>query len=299
MTDSKFLAYAGHINVDVVMSVDQLTDDITNRVSSVDEQFGGTAGNFAIVASKLDYPFRIYSTVSRKSHAAYIQFLKDLGISLEGITINENGFGPICYAVNDGKKQKYYMAEGPMTGIRYNLQDEHYRYLHMSTGDPDTNMDLLDRSIHDRAVFDPSQEIFYKYGKEQIQKFVKKSDIIIGNRDEINFMRDKGEISLEQEISTGKIFIETRGHSGTFLHGKKESLIPSINATGKVNTLGAGDSFRAGLYFGLFRNMDLEHSIACGNVVAYKAVTDGIMNISLSAESIISRAKMLCDKTIP
>ncbi|MCL5988157.1 MAG: PfkB family carbohydrate kinase [Candidatus Thermoplasmatota archaeon] len=299
MTESKFLAYAGHINVDVVMSVDKLTDDITNSVSSVEEQFGGTAGNFAIVASKLGYPFRIYSTVSRKSHDSYIHYLKGLKINLDGITIKENGYGPICYAVNDGKKQKYFMAEGPMTGIRYNIQDEHYGYLHLSTGDPETNMDLLERSIHDRAVFDPSQEIFYKYDREQIQNFVKKSDIIMGNSDEINYMKVKGGISLEQEISSGKIFIETKGQLGTLLHGKKESLIHSINATGKVNTLGAGDSFRAGFYFGLFRNMDFEHSIACGNVVAYESVTNGLMNISLTEESIIRRAKMLCDNRIP
>ena len=298
MTESVFLAYAGHINVDVVMSVDHLNDDITNRVSSVDELYGGTAGNFAIVASKLAYPFRIYSTVSRKSHASYIQFLKSLGVDMEGITINEEGFGPICYAVNDGKKQKYYMAEGPMTGIRYNLLDEHYRYLHLSTGDPATNMDLLERTDHDMAVFDPSQELFYKYSRDQIKEFIEKSHIIIGNSDEINFMRDKGNISIRDEISSGKIFIETRGHTGTILHGKKEILIPSINATGKVNTLGAGDSFRAGLYFGLYRNMDMQNAIACGNVVAYNAVSYGIMNISLQAESIISRAKMLCNDTI-
>ena len=108
MTESKFLAYAGHINVDVVMSVDKLTDDITNSVSSVEEQFGGTAGNFAIVASKLGYPFRIYSTVSRKSHDSYIHYLKGLKINLDGITIKENGYGPICYAVNDGKKTEIF-----------------------------------------------------------------------------------------------------------------------------------------------------------------------------------------------
>ena len=114
-----FLAYAGHINIDIVLQVDHLTDDITNKVSSVEEQFGGTAGNFSLVASSLEIPFLIYSTVSGRSHGKYLEYMKGRGIDSSGITVTEDSFGPVCYAVNDGLKQKYYMAEGPMANALY------------------------------------------------------------------------------------------------------------------------------------------------------------------------------------
>ena len=113
MTVNKFLAYTGHINLDVVLKVDKINDNVTLPVSEVKETFGGTAGNFAIVASKLGMKFRLYSIVSKVSHGNYIKKLNELNIDLSGVKITDESYGPVCYAVNDGEKQKYFLAEGP------------------------------------------------------------------------------------------------------------------------------------------------------------------------------------------
>ena len=288
-----FLAYAGHINIDIVLQVDHLTDDITNKVSSVEEQFGGTAGNFAMVASSLKFPFLIYSIVSGRSHGKYLEFLKGKGIDSSGITVTEDSFGPVCYAVNDGLKQKYYMAEGPMTNVVYMKNDDHFKYLHLSTGDPSSNLDLSERGNFEKLVFDPSQEVFYKYGKAELDKFLNKADFIMGNENEIQHISKTTGTSMVDIVSTGTVIIETRGHSGTMIYGKKEILIPSKVVNGKINTLGAGDSFRAGFYYGLYKKLSLEESVACGNVVAGIAVSSGVRNFHADPDDIVQKAKML------
>ena len=288
-----FLAYAGHINIDIVLQVDHLTDDITNKVSSVEEQFGGTAGNFSMVASSLKIPFLIYSTVSGRSHGKYLEYMKGRGIDSSGITVTEDSFGPVCYAVNDGLKQKYYMAEGPMANALYKKLDDHYTYLHLSTGDPSSNLDLSERGNFEKLVFDPSQEVFYKYRMADMDKFLKKADFIMGNDNEIQHIFKTTGISMEDIVSTGTVIIETKGHSGTMIYGKKEIIVPSMVVDGKINTLGAGDSFRAGFYFGLYRNLSLVESVACGNVVAGMAVSSGVRNFQAEPENIVQKAKML------
>ena len=77
---SKRLAFFGHVNIDVVLVTPDLHRQGSSEVTAVREEFGGTAGNFAIVASRIGVSFDLYGAISRSTHARYIEFLKSLGI---------------------------------------------------------------------------------------------------------------------------------------------------------------------------------------------------------------------------
>ncbi|MGP6239147.1 PfkB family carbohydrate kinase [Cuniculiplasma sp. SKW4] len=284
--------------MDVLIYVNRITDDITLPVNNVEEEFGGTAGNFTRIAAKLGLPFRLYSIVSENSHKGYIKFLKDLSVDTEGIVVTREDYGPVCYAVNDGNDQRYFMAEGPMKRLPYKILDEFYEYMHLGTGNPELNYQLMNECRYDKLVFDPSQEIFYKYNSKQINDFLDRADIIMGNKKEIDFMLDKTNQSMSDLRAKKKTVVMTVGSEGCQVYSEKSFQIPSYGTVVNGNTLGAGDTFRAGFYLGLYNGMDLEESVACGNVVSYNIVKDGLRKFDIPKETILSEGKKLSEKVI-
>ncbi len=284
--------------MDVVMSVKKITDDITLPVENVKEVFGGTAGNFTKIALRMGLPFRLYSIVSSISHRSYIDFLNKSGFDMNGIVISSDDFGPVCYAVNDGKEQRYFMAEGPMKRLTYKVLDEKYSYLHLGTGNPELNYQLMEQCSYEKLSFDPSQEIFYKYSPEQIRDFINRSDFIMGNEKEIRFMMDKTGMDFKEIMEKGKIIIMTRGAEGCTVIKDHSFSIPAYDEVKEGDTLGAGDSFRAGFYYGLYNNLTLEESAACGNIVSYFVVRNGLNNFDVDGRKIIEMGKELSKKVI-
>jgi 6-phosphofructokinase 1/ribokinase len=299
VTERKFLAYTGHLNIDVILKVDEINNNITLPVDEVTESFGGTAGNFAMIASKLGIPFRLYSIISLKSHKDYMNKLKSLNVDLSGVKSVNDSFGPICYAVNDGKNQKYFLAEGPMKIEPYEILDEKYKFLHLGTGNPELNEQMVEGSKYDFLSFDPSQEVFFKYNKDRLNYFLDKCHLIMGNRDEINFIFNKANVELKSYASMKHKVIMTDGENGTILYSngiKKISPYQVINEGG--NTLGAGDSFRAGFYLGLKNNLSVEDSVKCGNVASFIVVKHGFKNFNIEPDDLLRMAKEIIEKDI-
>jgi 6-phosphofructokinase 1/ribokinase len=286
------------LNIDVLIYVNRITDDITLPVNKVEEEFGGTAGNFTRVAARLGLPFRLYSIVSRMSHMNYLKYLEDIKVDTSGIIVTGDDYGPVCYAVNDGNDQRYFMAEGPMKKLPYRILDEKYRYMHLGTGNPELNYQLMNESSYDILSFDPSQEIFYKYTGDQIREFLERSDFIFGNEKEISFMVEKSGISIGNMTGHGKTVVMTAGSSGCRVYSGDSTRIPAFGSVMDGNTLGAGDTFRAGFYLGLYNNLGIEESAACGNAVSYHVVRDGLKNFDIDAGTILEEGKKLSQKAI-
>ena len=289
-----FLAYSGHLNIDVVLKVDEINDNVTLPVSDVDETFGGTAGNFAMASHRVSLPFRLYSIVSNKSHTSYIEKLRGMNIDLAGVRELDTSFGPVCYAINDGNNQRYFLAEGPMKESRYEILDEKYDILHLGTGNPDLNVDLIENCKYGKLSFDPSQEVFYKYSKNDLNYFLEKCNFIFGNRREISFIFNKSGMDLESYAGQRHKVIMTDGENGSFLYGKNTVRIHSSGKLSQnVNTLGAGDSFRAGFYKGLTLGMNIERSMALGNMVSFNVVSKGLWGEWQSNDDLINEANKL------
>ena len=299
MTENKFLAYTGHINIDVVLQVDQINDNVTLPVNEVKETFGGTAGNFAIVASRLGMKFRLYSIVSRASHGDYIKKLVELSVDLGGVKITDESYGPVCYAVNDGERQKYFLAEGPMKYEKYNILDEKYKYLHLGTGNPDLNVRMVENAKYDYLSFDPSQEVFFKYGKSELKYFLEKCNFIMGNGEEIRYMFQTSEVDIEDYPDENHTIVMTAGSKGAYVYGKeKVHILPYGHVAEGGNTLGAGDSFRAGFYYGLKNSLNVVDSVKCGNATSYMVVKSGIENAELSGHEILTMIKKIKTEAI-
>lgn len=299
---NKFLGLFGHFNIDITLRVPFLPTKGSVNVLSEDTVFGGTAGNFSIVASSLDIPFVPISAVSLKSHAEYLRYLSEKGIDTSGIVVAEDGFGPVCYSVTDGSEQIYYLNQGPMNfpfSSKLNENWNRFDYLHFGTGPPEDYLEVLRTATRSVRVFDPGQEISYRYSKETLQSFIKYSNLVLVNSFEKEKMKSLLQISEEDLFTMGKKFIVTNGKEGVeFYHGNKITKIRSPKIDRPFDTIGAGDAFRAGLYMGLHEGKSMEEAIAIGNIVASEAIKRPITEFKLTKDEVIEIFEKESDRMI-
>jgi 6-phosphofructokinase 1/ribokinase len=295
----KFLAFFGHLNIDVSISVNTLPKPgEAQGIRDLKEQFAGTAGNFAYVANSLGLEFDLYSVAGGSSHIQYIEQLKKLGIDIEHVNIIPDKMGPICYIPSDGREQMAYMFQGPMDDwepskyFSYN----NYKYINIGTGPVKEYMKIVGEEKSANITFDPGQEIWYTYSKENAKYMVDHSHMIIMNKKEFDHLKEMIDMDDRDINRIVKRIVITDGANGAMLMENGSYLrIPGFPAEHVNDTVGAGDSFRAGLYTALYHGMDIKNSIMFGNITAARAIENNISQFHLAFQdvsNILSGLKM-------
>ena len=296
----KFLAFFGHLNIDVQMSVPRLPEyGESVNVKSLSENFAGTAGNFAFIANSLGLNFDLYSAVSKNTHSGFIKILKERNINIDNIKIFNNEMGPICYLPSDGNEQIAYMYQGPFYKWKPSkyFEYDNYKYLHIGTGPADEYIKIVNKNIKSKVIFDPGQEIWYIYNGEKAIKIIDKSYMIMMNNNEFNYLLKIINKTRDDLLDKVKYIIVTQGSNGTVLYShNREKHFPSINTEEVYDTIGAGDSFRAGFYSGIFNNYSIEDSIIIGNITASYAIRNKIIDFNMSSDKILNKFNELKNK---
>ena len=109
-------------------------------------------------------------------------------------------------------------------------------------------------------IFDPGQALPLFDGAE-FRAFIEQADYVTVNDYESNLLQQRtgwSELEIAERVTA---YIVTRGPKGSLIHTRKGTLdIPPAAARCITDPTGCGDAYRAGLIFGLMRNMDLATS---------------------------------------
>lgn len=285
-----FLALFGHIVMDITMRVDMLPTSGTVAVNKMEQNFGGTAGNFGMVASKLGYPFHLYSSVSEKTHSEYLKFLERIGVDLSHVVVDKDDMGPVGYAVSTGEEQIFYFYQGPMeTSLfdRLKVNSLDYEYVHFGTGLPSDYLKFSQYTTGSKVVFDPGQEISYRYNRENLEPLLELAYLTIMNSAEYEKASAILGISPEEFNSRCRNLVVTKGKDGSELHRNGETLkFPSFLVENPYDTIGAGDAYRAGFYFGLNQGMTLEDSLVMATVTSSVAIRKPFRDFDMDGDKI-------------
>jgi len=225
--------------------------------------FGGAAGNFSAVCSKLSQKASLVSLVGEDFRdSGYAKYLRLNRVDLAHLKVVKGHQTPRAFMFNDARHRQmsffYWGAaelfhRAPVPRLEMGKKD----IVHLANGDPDFNMRVAKR--YPGVSFDPGYDII-AYGKKEIEGVIKNTKFLTCNEFEMQRilallrMRDKKELFAFPV----KYIIVTKGAKGSSVITRERSFdVPALKAR-FVDPTGAGDSFRAAFLTAFVRGENLE-----------------------------------------
>ena len=268
-----FLSVFGHFNLDFIIKVEKIPDEGSIPVKGTISRAGGTGRNIAFVSSLLGIDVELFSRVGEGFPSKFINELEMIGVSTKNVKIIKNyGMTPVCFIVSDGEKQIAFIDQGPMNEIIPYDNVPEGEWVHFSTGIPEEYIKIKSK-CKSKISFDPGQEIHYRYDRKNFDEMISDTEIFFANT--IEFQKALNFMGLEDMLKRTKNIVITRGSEGCMLINKNVKIeLPAYRVVAK-ETVGAGDSFRAGFYAGMMLNFDLIKSCLLGMKIASLTVSEG------------------------
>jgi adenosine kinase len=247
------------------------------NVNSLQEKFGGTAGNIAYSLALLGERPVIIATIG-KDYRTYFEWLQKNDISVDGITIIEEEFTAGAYITTD-------KSDNQITGFNPGAMKYPTRF-NVAAADPEKSIVLiapgnlqdmlgyaaLCREKGVRYICDPGQSLTLWTGV-QLRDWIRGSMMLITNDYELEVIMKMTGLKKEELLSLTGMIITTLGEHGSLITtNEKELKVPAAKASEVLDPTGAGDAYRAGLVKGLALGRDLETAARMGAVAATYAV---------------------------
>ncbi|MEE9356028.1 MAG: carbohydrate kinase family protein [Methylococcaceae bacterium] len=225
-------------------------------------EFGGCAGNIAYNLKLLGEEPNIMATAGH-DFEPYAQWLSQCGVSQQYIkVVNDSYTGQAYITTDEDDNQITAFHPGAMSFSHLNeIPDD----TDISIGiiAPDGKQGMQEHAEQFVAknipfIFDPGQGMPMFDGEELIQ-LLELARWLTLNDYEAQLLQDKTGLTLPQVAERVEALIVTLGGEGSNIYvDKKCHKIPSANASQLNDPTGCGDSYRAGLIYGMEKDMDWE-----------------------------------------
>ncbi|MES2014771.1 MAG: carbohydrate kinase family protein [Patescibacteria group bacterium] len=267
--------------------------NVSFYVDTLEESFGGTAGNIAYTLSLLEEPVSIVAAAGN-DFEAYRVWLESHKINTGRIRINGNlrtAFATIMTDQKDNQIAAFY--PGAMQ-VPYTLSEHTFdpdSFVIVAPGNPD-DMRAIPEFCRKRGIpfmFDPGQQIITLSG-DDLKNGIEGSKVCIVNDYELAMVTKKTGWDTEEIAKHTEILVTTLGANGSEI--RKDGMIikaPPGKPKNVSDPTGAGDAYRAGFTHGLLKGWPLETIgkfaglVACYTVELKGTQTHIFNRISLGA----------------
>lgn len=298
----KKICVIGSINIDLVGRVNRFPypgESVT--AINFSEHCGGKGANQAVALGKLGADVYFIGKVGNDLYAnLLLKSLKKNGVKTDFVfkDCKERSGISLIYVNNSGENciVNYMGANNNL-----NLKDVGKAQNLMESAD----ILLLQLEIPLEIIFDIIKK-FYKLGKTVILdpapykpipfEILPNISILTPNQNEIeqltnvkvNNERDSYKAAKFLIDKGANVIINKLGSKGAFVLDEKNSnLIPAFDVK-RVDSVGAGDAFNAGLAYGISKNKSIYESVVIGNLVASLSVTkEGVQESMPAREDLI------------
>lgn len=247
------------------------------------QYFGGTAGNISYNLGVLNIAsVHLFGSVGKDFNSlGYNDHVCQFENIILGVDIYENLFTAACYIVNDIQANQMIIFHGGALDkckdidLRERIKDpENYLYAINATQSVEAMYNFAQQlyELKIPQIFDPGQ-VSPLFPKDILVEIMEKSNILIGNKFEIEQIKNKIGADEEKLLELVNTVIITKGDKGSELiykydEGKKYNIDVPISQPKRIeDSTGAGDGYRAGLLTGLSLNMTLLDSCRLGAVI--------------------------------
>jgi len=264
--------FAEHILHDKIHSI-----NVCFQVNSMQEKFGGTAGNIAY-ALKLMGEKPVISAAIGHDYQRYFEWLKKNGISTDHIKVIESEFTAGAFITTD-------KADNQITGFNPGAM-KYSSDLDLNQFNPSNTMivvspgNLEDMFKYPRVcksrnidyIFDPGQSLPVLDAKDLVEA-IDGCCVLICNDYELELFMNKTELDEGELLERARTVVVTMGELGSRVYTREgEIRIPAARPSQVLDPTGAGDAYRGGLISGLMRDKSIEESARMGSACASFAV---------------------------
>ncbi|MCD6523949.1 MAG: carbohydrate kinase family protein [Thermococcus sp.] len=278
----------GNLNYDIIMLVDRFPE-FHEKISAKKAVFGlgGAAGNTITWLAHMGLKTGFIGAVGNDEVGrAHIEYFKKIGVDTGGIKVVDVPSGIAVVIIHgEDKRIVKYLGANEKRELDFDYMKQ-ARHIHLSSNP--------ERIIKEAVEFASENGIGVSVdiGEAPLPAGIEeKIDYLLMNEDE--YRRKFG--SLDPSLSTAKNLIITLNGGGALVRDSKGRVreVRGLSAE-VVDSTGAGDSFAAGVIFGVLNGWSLEDSAKLGMLLAYLTVQKvGARSAVVPLERIVEKSREL------
>lgn len=265
-------------------------------VPEMRQQFGGCAGNIAYSLGLLECDAYAMATVGQ-DFSDYAAWMDRHHVKRDYITAIEDAYTARAFVITDiddnqitafhpGAMDKCHTHQVPSNAsITLGLISPEGREGMISHAQQMSELDIP-------FIFDPGQGL-PMFQKAELNDFIGQAQWIACNSYESQMLCKRTGLTLEQLAQKVRAVIVTSGAEGsTIYHDGRSTEIPPVKANQLVDPTGCGDAYRAGLIYGICKELDWETTGRIASLMgAYKVECAGGQGHHFSLQEFEERFK--------
>jgi len=270
--------------------------NVSFQVPDLRREFGGCAGNIAYSLKLLGGEALPMGTVGM-DFDPYAAWMDGRGIARTYVTKIEHTYTAQAFITTD-------MDDNQITAFHPGAMNfSHYNKVSQAEGvslgivSPDGREGMIEHAQQFAAsgipfIFDPGQALPLFDGTELLQ-FIEHANWLVVNDYEWQLMHEKIGLSTKQIAQRVQALIITQGVHGSVIHTLETVYqIPPAKSRVEHDPTGCGDAFRAGLLYGLMKDIDWETTGRIASLLgAIKIEHHGTQNHTFSQAEFKDRFK--------
>ena len=229
---------------------------------------GGCAGNIAYNLKLLGGEPVIMATVGQ-DFEPYAKRLAEIGISDEYIKVIGDQYTAQAFIINDADNNQVNAFHPGAMNFAHQNKVSDVDNVALGIVSPDGRDAMIQHAIQFNEAgipffFDPGQGLPMFSGEELIQ-FCDQADYLILNDYESHMLMDKSGLKLNEVANRVKVLVVTKGAEGSVVYVDDEVIeITAAPISDAKDPTGCGDSYRAGMMFGLSKGCDWKTNAQLG-----------------------------------
>jgi len=234
--------------------------NVSFMVPTMRRYFGGCAGNIAYNLKLLGADGHAMGAVGH-DFRPYHEWLDFNGMSMDYVRVIDSEFTAQAYITTDLDDNQITAFHPGAMNHSHLLEVPDDAGITIGILAPDGREGMIAHAAQfARAgipfIFDPGQALPL-FGGQDLEAFIDQAVWVTVNDYEAQLLQERTGLSTRDLAARVKAYVVTRGPEGSLIHaGGRTIEVPAVRAAQVVDPTGCGDAYRAGLLYGLMRDID-------------------------------------------
>ncbi|WP_018876421.1 MULTISPECIES: carbohydrate kinase family protein [unclassified Thioalkalivibrio] len=263
--------------------------NVSFLVPDMRREFGGCAGNIAYNMKLLGADPTVMATVGG-DFAPYADWMDKHGISRKFVKELRDTYTGQAFITTDQDDNQITAFHPGAMGFSHQQKVTDADGIKVGIVSPDGRDGMIEHAqqFADAGIpfmFDPGQGL-PMFDGDDLKRFMENATYAAFNDYEAQLTADRTGMSMEQLAEMVDAMIVTRGGDGSDIYtGGKKITIPSVEPAAIKDPTGCGDSYRAGILFGLEKGFDWETTGRIASLIgSIKIAHSGTQNHHFTAD---------------